>query len=167
MTTHRYDLRTLAPDYARAATGLLICMGALIWSQPGGWLGLAVAALAALFAAFAWRTVRQHMTAVEIDSACLRWRAFRQDCIAWKDLRLVALRHYSTRRDRSGGWMQLTLGDGGRRIDIDSTIEGFPALLTRVMAEARAAGLAMGDRTLANAEALIGDGARRRGEETP
>jgi hypothetical protein len=167
MTTHRYDPRTLAPDYARAAAGLFICMGSLIWSRPGAWLGLALTALAGLFVAFAWRTLRQHFTEVEVDGAYLRWRAFRQDCIAWKDLQLVALRHYSTRRDRSGGWMQLTLRGGGRRISIDSTIEGFPTLLARVMAEARAAGIAMGDRTLANAEALIGAGAAQRQSEAP
>ena len=167
MTTHRYDLRTLAPDYARAAAGLFLCLGALAWFEPAAWLGPALAVLAALFAAFAWRTLRQHLTAVEIDARYLRWRAFRRNCIAWKDLRLVALRHYSTRRDRSGGWMQLTLGGGGRRISIDSTIGGFPSLLARVLAEAQAADVPVGERTLANAAALIGVGAGKRRDETP
>lgn len=167
MTVHRYDLRTLAPDYARAAIGICLSLGILAWFEPAAWLGQILAVLAALFAAFAWRTLRQHLTAVDVDTHGLRARAFGQRSIAWKDLRSVTLRHYSTRRDRSGGWMQLTVGGGGRRIGVDSTISGFPALLARVLAEARAAGVPVGDRTLANAAALMDAGARWPAGETP
>jgi hypothetical protein len=162
MTTHRYDPRTLAPDFARAGAGLGVSLGVLAWFEPAAWLGPPLAALAALFAAFAWRTLRQQFTAVEIDGNYVRWRAFGRHCIAWKDLRLVTLRHYSTRRDRGQGWMQLTLGGGGRRISIDSNIGGFPELLARVLAEAHAAGVPVARHTLANAAALIGGGAGRR-----
>ncbi len=167
MTFHRYGLRTLAPDYARATAGVGLSLGILTWFQPAAWLGLVLAALAGLFALFAWRTLRQHLTAVEFDSVCLRARAFGQRSIAWEDLRSVTLRHYSTRRDRGMGWMQLTVGGGGRRISVDSTIGGFPVLLARVLAQARAAGVSVDERTLANAAAMTDAGARWPAGETP
>src|SRR3546814_11929791 len=35
--------------------------------------------------------------------------------IAWPDLEDLRLRYYSTRRDRTQGWMHMTLKGGGRR----------------------------------------------------
>jgi hypothetical protein len=46
----------------------------------------------------------------------------------------VTLRYFSTRRSRKGGWMTLTLRGRGRKIAIDSHLDGFEALARRAAA---------------------------------
>ncbi len=63
----------------------------------------------------------------------------------------MTLGYYSTRRDRGGGWMQLKLKAAGRTLKFDSSISDFVTIAGRAVAAARANGVALNDRTLANA----------------
>ena len=70
----------------------------------------------------------------------------------------VAIRYFSTKRDRSDGWLQLDVRGGGRRISADSTISDFPGLVTAVTSAARQRGIELSPTTLANLGALNAPG---------
>ena len=74
--------------------------------------------------------------------------------LPWAELTRCTLGYYSTRRNREGGWMQLTLACGGRRLRIDSQIEGFETILRRVARAAAERGIALDRTTVENLRAL-------------
>ena len=53
-------------------------------------------------------------------------------------------------------WMQLRLGDGRRRMRLDSNLDGFASIAARAADEARARGVGLDPNTSANLAALGG-----------
>ena len=74
--------------------------------------------------------------------------------LRWSDLDRVKLRYYSTRRNRSRGWMTLKLGTGWTTISVDSTIDGFDAIAGRAARAITDNGIGVDEVTLANLAAL-------------
>ncbi|MBM3572175.1 MAG: hypothetical protein FJX52_07405 [Alphaproteobacteria bacterium] len=74
--------------------------------------------------------------------------------LEWPLIRDLRLRYYSTRRDRTQGWMQLRLDGPGGALSFDSHLEGFDDLVRRAAAAARTAGLKLSAATLDNLGAL-------------
>ena len=101
----RYPVRALAADYARAATGGALFLGALAWLDPALVVGWFLAAGAALFLVYFARTVCRQLTRIELDEAGIRARGPLGAAIRWGELRALRLDYYSTRRDQEGGWM--------------------------------------------------------------
>jgi hypothetical protein len=141
-------------DYLRAGIGLVLTGGPLMLAAPGAGVTWVLGPLAILFFMFGARTFIRHQTAVEFDDLELRIRGFVRTRIAWSDLDRVKLSYYSIKRDRGSGWMQLTLRGGGRRLSLDSTLDGFPAIAERAHREAKRRNLELSDATLANFTAL-------------
>src|SRR3546814_15024359 len=83
--------------------------------------------------------------------------------IAWPDLEDLRLRYYSTRRDRTQGWMHMTLKSGGRTLTLESTISGFDDIAEPASEAARGNGLKLHDATLENLVALGGCDPRSEG----
>ena len=81
---------------------------------------------AALFLVFGARTWLRHRTVVEADDMKVVVRGLWTSELAWSDMQEVKLNYYSTKRDRSQGWMQLALRGPGGRLRFDSTLDGFP-----------------------------------------
>lgn len=52
--------------------------------------------------------------------------------VRWDQITAVKLRYYSTKKDRSDGWMQLTIRAGRSRHSIESQLAGFDAFAARV-----------------------------------
>jgi hypothetical protein len=170
---HRYTDLALLGDYLRAAAGLAVGFGLLFFTENSPILFYIALVLSLLFLAFAVRLAVRRVTVIAVDETGIgatasfgaaaplgptgqgnaggRRIATRID---WTDMREVAVRYYSTRRDRSGGWMQLVVKAPGRRIAADSTIGEFPALVTAVTLAARRHGLELSPTTLANVGAL-------------
>jgi hypothetical protein len=114
---------------------------------------LAPAAL--LFLVFGLRTWRRQISRVEVDSAGISLFSPRRVSLAWNQLRAVKLSYYSTRADRTGGWMQLTLkGDGQPAIRLDSSLERFEQVARYAAAVARDHGLPLTAATQSNFSAL-------------
>ena len=151
---HRYTLRALAPDYARAGIGLLLTAGPVLFVQPASAILYLLLGLAGLFLVFALRTVLRQIARIETDANGIRAVGPATRHIDWEDLRDVSVRYYSTRRDRSAGWMQLTVRGGGHRIIADSGITAFPALVAATLAAARRRGIDVSESTRANASTL-------------
>lgn len=125
MSAHRYPLRELAGDYARAGAGLLATLGPLLFVPASPVMIWLLGGLAALFLAFGARTALRQMTVVRVDEAGITAIGPVGATIAWEDLERLALAYYSTRRDRTRGWMQLSMKGRSRSVRLDSTIDGF------------------------------------------
>ena len=66
----------------------------------------------------------------------------------------MKLAFYSTRRDRSKGWMHLKVSGGKHRLGIDSIIEGFDDIAARSANAAASNGVALSESTVRNFAAL-------------
>lgn len=164
MSVHRYDKHNVRADLRRAAVGLVLTVGPMLF------LGDSVAALAILgvldllFLIFGLRTALRGMTLVHVTDDGLssdplggrktRLPGFSPRAIAWRDIRKVGLRFFSLKRDRSEGWMELSLGDGHRSLRLDSTLGGFKDIVVRAAEAARANNVALSDSTKANLSGL-------------
>jgi hypothetical protein len=153
-TRHVYPASAMIGDYLRAAAGV-VPTGLLFATVPiGAVAGAILGSFAAIFAVFGLRTALRHGTCLEMTETELRARGVWRGTIAWAELDRMRLAYYSTRRDRSSGWMQLELASGGRRLRLDSRIDGFDQVVRRAALAAAARGLELTEATAANLQAL-------------
>ncbi|WP_051341357.1 hypothetical protein [Azospirillum halopraeferens] len=150
----RYPPASLWGDYARAGAGLAMTALPLAALEVSSWLAVPLAACAVLFALFAARTAQRHLTRVTVDAAGVRADGPLGAAVRWDELRRLRLRFYSTRRDRSQGWMQMTLAGDSGRVKLESTLDGFDAIAARAAAAARRNGLTLDPATVDNLLAL-------------
>lgn len=78
-----------------------------------------------IFAAYGARTGIRSRTRYIVDKDGISESGLRRASVRWRGLREMRLDYYSTRRDRTKGWMQLKLTGEGAKIRIDSSLEGF------------------------------------------
>lgn len=158
MTELRYPLRALAGDYLRAGLGLVASIGPALALPTDSPILYVLVPMALLFAVFALRTWRNQITRAAVDREGISLFSPARVSFAWRQVRSVRLNYYSTRRDRTGGWMQLTIkaADGGaeRTIRLDSRLERFDEVARLAAAAARAANLELNEATAQNFAAL-------------
>ena len=125
MNELRYSTAALNGDLIRAAIGFVLCAApmALVSLEP--WMLLLLAAPASLFVVFGVRTWLRRRIRIAIDDAGVTLTGVASARIAWDELKRFKLSYFSTRRDRSNGWMQLKLRGPSGRLSIDSNLEGF------------------------------------------
>jgi hypothetical protein len=154
MTIHRYSLQNLLPDYLRGGAGLIIGGGG--WLLAPGVLHVVVifGGLTLLFLLFTMRTVARQYTRIEMTDDAITSGGIGRLTLRWSDLDRVKLRYYSTRRNRSGGWMTLKLARGRTAISVDSNIDGFDAIAARAARTLADNRVTADDVTLANLAAL-------------
>jgi hypothetical protein len=111
-------------------------------------------AIAAVFAALGLRAALLLFTRFEVDVTGIAAIGPLNRSVSWRDLRMVKLAYYSTRRDRSNGWLQLTLVGDGRRVSVDSRLDGFRRLAVIAAEAACARNLRLDSATRGNFEAL-------------
>ena len=149
-----YPTRAIYGDYARAVVGLVFTLGPAVaigqWSHAH-WLLLP---LAALFGVFAFRTWRRARITVEWDETGLSISGGGRASVPWNELVSLKLAFYATGRDRTGGWMQLTLRGNGVKALADSGAENFSAFAARCAVAAQAKGLPLDPATRANFASL-------------
>src|SRR5262249_4930190 len=109
----RYPRETLWADYIRAGSGALLCGLPLLVVEVNRWLALILAAGFLLFGAFFVRTALRHRTHYRLgpDTFCANGPA--GTLVEWDRLDRMKLSYFSTKRDRTGGWMQLVVGSAG------------------------------------------------------
>ena len=154
MSRHRYPARVTRADYLRSGIGVALTAGPLAAVGAGPWVSAVLGAFAGLFAYHGWRTWRRQGTSVEVSETEISTSGRSRVILPWDEVSRVRLRYFSTRRDRTGGWMQLTLDGAGRRIRIESTIEDFDAIARRTAAAVAANGLALDAASRVNFRAL-------------
>ncbi len=141
-------------EAAQGAAGFLLMAGLLSAAQPAGPVIWALAAAAGLFLVYFGRAVVRYLTRIELDESGIRARGPLEAVIRWEDMRSLRLNHYTTRSDRSGGWMQLDVRGAGRSIRVDSSLADFAGLTGTIGREAARRGIALDERTRANLGAL-------------
>jgi hypothetical protein len=149
-TRHGYPASGLRGDYLRAIGGAAVCGVPLLVTPVHPVAGIILAGLALLFAAHAVRTwLRTREIIVMNDTGLSAGVLYRRE-LAWQNLDRIKLRYFTTRRDRSGGWMQLVLRGGGKSVGIDSEIDGFSDICRCARDAARRNGLTLSEPTIRN-----------------
>jgi len=154
MSVHHYPTKAMMGDYVRAAFGLVLTGTPILLSPPGSAALYILGPLAALFLVFGARTWFRHRTVVEADDQKVVVRGLWTGELAWSDLQEVKLNYYSTKRDRSQGWMQMVLRGPRGKLRFDSTLDGFPEVARRAYLTARAKGLELTEASVSNFAAL-------------
>ena len=121
---------------------------------PSGPLAWMLAAGMLLFLVYFARAVVRHLTRIELSETGITVLGPFGRAIPWDALCSMKLNYYTTRSDRTGGWMQLDLGTRRRSICVDSRLEGFAELAGAAAREARRRGHRLDDATLFNLKAL-------------
>lgn len=151
---YRYPSRAMAVDCAQGAAGFALAAGLLVFAQPAGPVIWVLAAAAALFLVYFGRAVVRYLTRIELDERGIRALGPLGARIPWDEMRSLRLNHYTTRSDRSGGWMQLEVRGTRRSIRIDSSLSGFADLAARAGREALRRGNWLDECTRSNLGAL-------------
>ena len=151
----RYPQQTLVADYLRAAAGVVLCAAPLVLLDVNRWLAALLLAGFGLFALFLLRTTLRHRTRYVLSADSLRAEGPAGTVVEWNRLDRLKLSYFSTKRDRSDGWMQLGIGStGGRLVKVDSSLEGFHDIVARAAEAAEATGVALADATRANLRSM-------------
>jgi len=75
--------------------------------------------------------------------------------VEWSRLNRLKLSYFSTKRDRSSGWMQLVIGSaGGRAVKVDSSLDGFYDIVERAARAAETTGLELSRTTRVNLRSM-------------
>ncbi len=153
-TEHRYHRGGLVGDGLRAGAGLALCAWPPAVTSVGPVWASILGALALLFALYGLRAVVRSLSRICLDDIGIWSKGPFATAIRWDDLASMKLSYYSTRRDSRGGWMQLRLAGGGKRLRIDSALEGFGDIVDRVARIARGNGIEMAPTTEENLRSL-------------
>ncbi len=154
MSVHTYPPTAAAADFARAGAGLCLAALPLLLVDTLPAVTAVLAVLVAVFVVYAARTASRQLTRVEIDDDGVSIRGATTRTVPWSALERVKLSYYSTRRDRTGGWLQLTIAGGTATLAVDSRIAGFDRLAERALRAARNKGLKLDPTTLYNFQSL-------------
>ena len=151
----RYPRQTLWADYIRAGIGAVLCGLPLLLIDVNLWVALILGAGFLLFALFFARTALRQLTRYVLgpDTLCADGPA--GTLVEWNRLDRMKLSYFSTKRDRSDGWMQLTVGSaGGRTVKVDSALDGFYDIVERAARAAEAVGLELSQATRVNLRSM-------------
>jgi hypothetical protein len=154
MSQHRYPLNALAGDYVRAAAGLLVAGAPLALVHLNPYVVAIFAGLVLLFLIFGWRTLQRQLGLVELTETSISSAGPFPVELRWTALDDLRLAYFATRRDGAGGWMQLALRAGRKRLRLDSRIEGFAVVVERATRAALARHLTLSGTTTANLASL-------------
>jgi hypothetical protein len=158
MSEFRYPRSAVTSDFLRAGIGLLVTAGPALAIPTTSVAQFVLVPLAALFLVFGVRTWQRSVAVITVTARDISLSAPWQARLAWNNLKAVRLNYFSTRFDRTGGWMQLMLkghgGPDGATIRLDSTLEGFAEIAKQAAAAARGARVPMTETTRNNFAAL-------------
>jgi len=150
----RYPAAALRSAYALAVVGMAIGFGPLLFAQPAVVFRWGLGVMGVLFLVYFARTVIRQLTCIELDEEGIGVRGPLGVAIRWGDVRAVKLNYFSTRPDRSGGWMEYIVQGPRRSIRIESTLDDFVELVRTGTREARARGVDLDEGSRANLRAL-------------
>jgi hypothetical protein len=151
----RYPRPTLTADYIRAASGAVLCGLPLVLVDVNRWALVILGAGLLLFASFFVRTALRQRTRYLLRDDTLCADGPVGGLVEWSRLDLMKLAYYSTKRDRTGGWMQLAVRSfGNRAIKVDSALDGFHDIVERAAQASEQRQLVLTRATLANLRSM-------------
>ncbi|HKI98742.1 MAG TPA: hypothetical protein VKB51_09740 [bacterium] len=153
--TGRYPQRMLTWEIVKACAGVAICGGMVLLLRPTPWIGWPLVGAAALFAAYLYQqATRVPLRYTVDDTGVTRIKGAQRTPLRWSELKDVRLAYYPNGRKATMGTMVLVLRNGKTRFKMDSSLDHFPALLSRAAQAARERELALHPTTQANLEQL-------------
>ncbi len=151
----RYPRQTLWADYIRGAAGVVLCGAPLLALDVNPWLAVVLGAGFLLFAAFCVRTALRQRTRYVLSPDTLCADGPTGALVEWNRLDRLKLSYYSTKRDRTSGWMQLAVGSaGGGLVKVDSSLDGFYDIVEHAARAAERVGLVLSPATRANLRSM-------------
>ena len=150
MSVHTYPLYTVLGDYIRAILGVGVSTVPLFIITGKPLVTYAFWALIVVFVLYGLRSLGRHCTRIETTDDGVAASSLFRHHFAWSELSKLRLKYFSTRRDKTGGWMQLEMTGNGRRIAVNSTISDFADMLARATDAAKANGIDIDEASLAN-----------------
>jgi hypothetical protein len=153
-SAHTYPAAALTADYARAAIGFALTGIFMVAADLSSPIMYILLPLALLFLVYGLRTALRQRVRVTVDGDGIAVSGLFGRHIPWSALRAVDLRYYSTKRDKSNGWMELRLTGPDGRIRLESTLNGFDTVVRRVAAAARYEGVALSPTSRTNMAAM-------------
>ncbi len=155
---YRYPVKSLKGDYFRAGAGLAVCALPLFFAPPFGAVFVVFGSLAAMFAIYGLRAWARQMTVVDVAETVvstagpriISGRLASRVTLAWDEVSAVKLSYYSTKRDRTDGWMNLKLKGAGESLSVESDIDGFSAIAAKAAAVAKANSVPLSETTVSN-----------------
>jgi hypothetical protein len=151
----RYPRETLWADYMRAASGVVLCGLPLLLIEVNRWVGVVLGAGFILFALFLARTALRQMTRYVLGPDTLAADGPGGSLVEWARLDRMKLAYYSTKRDRSSGWMQLAVGsEGSRMVKVDSSLDSFYDIVERAAQAAEARDVELSRATRVNLRSM-------------
>jgi hypothetical protein len=154
VTQHRYPPAALIGDYLRAIAGFLLAMAPPVFIPLNRYVAGIFVFLSVLFLVFAWRTLLRQLGPLSMSESDISSIGPFPVSLPWSALDDLRLAYFATRRDGAGGWMQLALRAGRKRLRLDSRIEGFAAVVERAARAAVARHLKLSVATTANLASL-------------
>jgi len=153
-SAHRYPASALAADYARAGIGFALITLFIVVADLSSLMMYILLPLALLFLVYGLRTALRQRVLVTLDDNGIAVSGLFGARIPWPELRAVDLRYFSTKRDKSGGWMELRLTGQKGKIRLESTLTGFDAVVREVAVQARRNGLDISPASRTNMAAM-------------
>jgi len=154
VTTHRYERGVILGEYARGGLGLTVFSVPLVATPLATTMTVIFGGLAALFGVYVVRAWLRSSQAIEIDGDGIRRTGPMSVVIPWQELDAFEVRYFSTRRDRTGGWMELKIAGDGGKLAVESSIDDFETVARHCMLVARRNGLELSQTTQDNLRAL-------------
>ena len=159
MAVHLYSKRSLLADYLRSVVGLVFAVVGLYALGESALIAqAAMVVVGGIFALYGLRAVTQSFTKIEIDAESVVCRGLMSTRLRWQDMRRMTLRHYSVKREKSAGWMELNISDGRSApwhgIRVDSGLIDFQAVATQAASAAASNGVPFDGPSAENLAAL-------------
>ena len=149
-----YPRRAIAVEYIYAIVGLLFSLFPIILTSALPVVYGILSFLALLFFLFGLRTIVRQNTFFEISEDKISVGGLLHYSMAWSDVQELKLKYFSTKRDRTEGWMLLKLCAHNRTIRVDSTLNGFSTLVSEAVQKTFFNGLELAPGTVQNLKAL-------------
>ncbi|MEK0085933.1 hypothetical protein [Benzoatithermus flavus] len=152
-----YRKPSLLADYLRAIGGLVLTLLPLALFDPPWPVRLGLVALAALFTAFLVQTRQRHQTRLRLTPEGIARVGRPRQQVTWQELDHLRLRWFGPRRaGGNGGWLELELRGGSKRLVITSALDRFEDVLADAVDAAARKGLPLEPATRANVVAALG-----------
>ena len=154
VSIHRYPVQSVAADYLRAAAGMALTLGPLVFFNLVPPMVYILGVLGTLFLVFGVRSLLRHLAHVEVSAEGVTMGGPAGSAVLWQNLDAMSLEYYTTRRDKQDGWMQLKIKQQSRTVTLESSLPGFAGIVARAVDAARSNNVALDPRTVANLPAL-------------
>lgn len=134
--TYAYPIGQVLRELAGAVIGVTFFGAPLLFVKQSSVIFLALTLVIALFAVYGFRAILRQQQAFRLTDAGLERTGINPRRIDWNTLNRVQVRYYSTRRDRTAGWLQMIVNGGGKSVRVDSALIDFDVFASEVIARA-------------------------------